>query len=182
MNFIKELRWEPTIGDPTPMGWFTVFAYAVAAVLAARVWRIKRESMWLWVAIGMTGLCINKQLDLQSLFTAIGRVAAWHEGWFEQRRAFQKWFVLGALGISGVTGALVLWRFHKFWISHKLLFAGGLFLMTFILVRAISFHHVDVFLNSSVGGLRMNWVLELGGILLVGGAAVRDIRPSGKRA
>ena len=45
MNFLKEIRWEPTIGDPTFMGWFTVAAYAVAALLAARVWLRKREKI-----------------------------------------------------------------------------------------------------------------------------------------
>jgi hypothetical protein len=83
MNFLKEIRWEPTIGDPTFMGWFTVAAYAVAALLAARVWLRKREKIWLLVTIGMAGLCVNKQLDLQSLITAIGRVIAWHEGWLQ---------------------------------------------------------------------------------------------------
>jgi hypothetical protein len=47
-------------------------------------------------------------------------------------------------------------------------------LLTFIVVRAISFHHVDVFLKSGIAGLRMNWLLELGGISLVGGAAFLD--------
>lgn len=182
MNFIREINWRPTIGDPSFMGWFTVFAYAVAAVLAARVWQRDREKIWLWVTIGMTALCINKQLDLQSLLTAIGRVLAWHEGWFEQRREFQKWFILGALAIAGLIGTGVLWRFHAFWLKHKLLFAGGLFLLTFIAVRAVSFHHVDVFLNSSLVGMRMNCVLELTGISLVGLATVREPSLSRKRS
>lgn len=174
MNFLKEIRWEPTIGDPTFMGWFTVAAYAVATILAARVWILKREKVWLLVALGMAALCVNKQLDLQSLLTAVGRVIAWHEGWFEQRRAYQKWIVLGLLVVSGILGAWSVWRFNAFWRSHRLLAAGGFFLMTFIAVRAVSFHHVDVFLNSAVGGMRMNWILELGGISLTGLAAVRE--------
>ncbi|MEO5914354.1 MAG: hypothetical protein ABIS50_08990 [Luteolibacter sp.] len=174
MNFLKELRWEPTIGDPTFMGWFTVAAYAVAALFAARVWMRGREKLWLFVAIGMAALCVNKQLDLQSLFTAIGRVVAWHGGWFEQRRSYQKWIVLGMLAVSALLCAGFVWRFHAFWLGHKLLSAGVMFLLTFIVVRAVSFHHVDVFLNSDIAGMRMNWLLELGGIFLVGLAAVRE--------
>ena len=179
MNFLKEIRWEPTIGDPTFMGWFTVASYAVAALLAARVWLRKREKIWLLVTIGMAGLCVNKQLDLQSLITAIGRVIAWHEGWFEQRRAYQKWIVLGVMLFFAVVGAWSVWRFNAFWRSHLLLAAGGLFLVTFIAVRAISFHHVDVFLNSGLGGMRVNWILELSGIFLVGLAAVREAAGKG---
>ncbi|MES2660872.1 MAG: isopropylmalate isomerase [Verrucomicrobiota bacterium] len=174
MNFLKELRWEPTIGDPSFMGWFTVAAYAVAALLAGRVWLLSREKIWLFVAIGMVVLCVNKQLDLQSLVTAVGRVIAWHGGWFEDRRSYQKWIVLGILAVSAVLGAAFIWRFHPFWLRHKLLSAGVVFLLTFIVVRAVSFHHFDVFLNSDVSGVRMNWVLELSGIFLVALAAVRE--------
>lgn len=80
MNLLHEIQWRPTIGDPTFMGWFTVAMYAVAMVLAARVWWIKKKRAWLFVAIVMAGLCVNKQFDLQSLFTDIGRVIAWHQG------------------------------------------------------------------------------------------------------
>ena len=140
MDFISELQWRPTIGDPTFMGWFTVAAYAVGGGLAA--WtggrkvdgdgKSQRRSrrVWLAVAVLMMCLCINKQLDLQSLFTDLGRVIAHHQGWYEQRRGFQKWFVLGVLFGSGAFACWFIWRFHAFWRSHKLLTAGLLFLLT----------------------------------------------------
>lgn len=176
MDLFREVRWRPEIGDPSFMGWFTVAAYAVAAVLALRAWKLRRESVWLFVSLGMAVLCVNKQLDLQSLFTAIGRVVAWHGGWFEQRRDYQKWIVLGVIVAAGAAGVWSAWRYQAFWRKHLLLTAGGLFLATFIVVRAVSFHHVDVFLNSAVGGMRMNWLLELGGIFLIGLAAVLEGR------
>jgi hypothetical protein len=107
------LRWRPAIGDPSFMGWFTVAAYAVGAVLAARASRAeacgdgelqgRRSRLWLAVAVAMACLCVNKQLDLQSLFTDIGRAVARHQGWYEQRRSFQKWFVLGVLVGAGLS-------------------------------------------------------------------------------
>ncbi len=178
MNVLGKIRWHPEIGDHSFMGWFTVVAYGVAALIAVRVWWKRREGIWLLVALGMAGLCLNKQLDLQSLVTEIGRNIAHHGGWYEHRRDFQKWFVLGALAIAGVVGLLSFWRFHRFWLRHKLLLAGGLFLVTFIVVRAISFHHLEVFLGSRVGGVKMNWALELGGIFLIGLACVMEMRPS----
>lgn len=178
MNFVNDLHWRPTIGDPTFMGWFTVFAYAVGAILAARVWFVTRERIWLAVALGMAALCVNKQLDLQSLFTDIGRVAAYHEGWYEQRREFQKWFVVAAIVGAALFSGLFIWRFNGFWLRHKLLTAGVLFLLTFIIVRAISFHHVDLLLKVKLAGVKMNWALELGGIFLVSLAAVRT--PAGR--
>lgn len=174
MQILREFRWKPEIGDPTLMGWFTVVAYAIAALLAMRVWYRQRDHLWILVALLMSALCVNKQLDLQSLFTDIGRVASHHLGWYEQRRAFQKWFVLGVLGTAGVFGVWFVWHHHAFWTRHKLLSAGLLFLLTFIMVRMISFHHFDVFLKSAHLGVRMNWVLELGGISMICLAVLRE--------
>ncbi len=177
MDLLLKIKWRPEIGDPTFMGWFTVVAYAVAALLAWRAWSAGRQRVWLAVAVGMVLLCLNKQFDLQSLFTDIGREFARYGGWYEDRRKVQKVFVIAVLAGAGLSGAWFLWRFRAFLAGHKLLATGMFLLLTFIVVRAISFHHVDVFLKSGVAGVRMNWVLELGGILIVAVAALRDGRP-----
>ena len=78
MDFIQNIRWRPGIGDPSFMGWLTVAAYAGAAFtawIAAR--RTSRapgtvggsRGTWILVTILMVLLCLNKQLDLQSLAT-----------------------------------------------------------------------------------------------------------------
>jgi hypothetical protein len=41
---------------------------------------------------------------------------------------------------------------------------GVAFVLVYVLTRASSFHHVDVFLASTAMGLRWNWILELSGI------------------
>jgi hypothetical protein len=184
MDFISEISWRPTIGDPSFMGWFTVAAYGVGAVLAGLAgWKkggsdskIHAREKWLWLAVAavMAVLCVNKQLDLQSLLTDIGRVIFRHEGWYERRREFQKSFVVGVIVGAGFFGCWFIWRFRPFWTGHKLLTGGMLFLLTFIVVRAISFHHFDMFIHSEVQGVRMNWAFELTGILLISVAAVRE--------
>lgn len=187
MGFLSELQWRPTIGDPTFMGWFTVAAYAVVgglAVLTAiaywdsytdRVVHLRASKLWLSVAAMMAILCINKQLDLQSLVTDIGRIVARHQGWYEQRRAVQELFVLGVIFSSAGLSGWIIWRYRTFCRQHKLLFAGLSLLLTFIVVRAISFHHVEEMLDSRVLGLKMNWALELSAIFLVGLAARREL-------
>jgi hypothetical protein len=182
MDLLLKIKWRPEIGDPSFMGWFTVFAYAAAALLAWRVGMIRRDRVWQGVALLLAALCVNKQFDLQSLFTAIGREISHQGGWYERRREFQKVFVLGVVAGAGVFGLWFLWRFREFLAGHKLLAAGLLFLLTFIVVRAISFHHFDLFLKSRIAGVKMNWVLELGGIGLVAIAALRERRaPEGRR-
>ena len=186
-SLLSNIRWRPGIGDPTFMGWFTVFGYACAVVLALVAnqsdpsgenihQRRLRKRLWLAVAFVMTCLCINKQLDLQTLFTDIGRVLAKDEGWYEGRQRVQKLFIVLVLVGALAFGGWLMWRFQAFWRQHKLLLAGLLFLLSFVAVRAVSFHHVDAFLGHRVFGFKMNWALELTGIGLVCAAAVMQWR------
>jgi hypothetical protein len=174
-------RWRPGIGDPTFIGWFTVIAYFGAAYLC---WRASRAGLqgqkvrWFWngLAILLILLGINKQLDLQTELTFIGRDFAKATGWYDDRRVVQVIFVF-LIGIAGMLATAAL-----FWIYRAELkrlggaLAGVGFLITFIVIRAASFHHVDRFLLSTIGGMRMNWIFELGGIAAIASPAWRAIK------
>ena len=108
MDFIQQIRWRPEIGDPIPHGLAdggrlrgsppSPPGSPRAGPAAPPGLAGGSRGMWLLVTLLMALLCLNKQLDLQSLFTDIGRVISWKQGWYEERREFQKWFVLGVLG------------------------------------------------------------------------------------
>lgn len=177
MDLLLKIRWRPVIGDPSPMGWFTVAAYAFAAFLAWRVWsqNHQRNRAWFGVAALMAFLCLNKQMDLQSLVTDIGREISRLFDQYENRRVYQKIFIFAVLAIVALFGPLFAWKYRRFVAAHKLLTAGLAFLLTFIVIRAISMHHVDAFLKTSrAGGVKMNWIFELTGIGLVALAAWRE--------
>jgi hypothetical protein len=186
--------WGPAIGDPTFMGWFTVFAYGLAALLcwcAATRHRgsssrgreeapplsrpgVPASDARLW--IGLSGflvlLGINKQLDLQSWFTEVGRTLARSEGWYEHRQTVQTFFVI-ALAAGGLAALLTLaWITRRTWRTTGLAVAGTGFVMTFVVIRAASFYHVDALLGWEVLGIRLSWVLEIGGIACVAVAAL----------
>lgn len=181
-----EGRWRPGIGDPTVMGWVTVAAYLAAAFLCARVARAialpppgyprrgerRQRAFWWLLAAALLVLGVNKQLDLQSALTALGRWAAHAQGWYGARRKVQLVFVLG-VGYAGLLvmlgGVWLLWRASRWaWLAH----AGFMFVVAFVVMRAASFHHVDQFLGWRVGGLRANVLLELGGLCWVSVAAL----------
>ena len=181
-------RWHPGIGDPTPMGWATVAAYFGAAVLcgvfAYCAWsgRIPRwrthVAFWGGLALGMVLLGINKQLDLQSLFTQIGRDMAKRQDWYAERHEYQRQFIVGLLiaGLATLVAAAIL--LAGTWRRTGLALFGLVFLIVFILIRAASFHHVDHLLGVRFAGMKMNWILELGGILCIGLAAGLNLRSS----
>jgi len=176
--FTEGDRWRPGIGDPTFIGWFTVFAYVGAAYLC---WRAASNGLtsqkvrlfWIVLAGTLLALGINKQLDLQTELTFLGKDFAKATGWYEHRRPVQFVFIT-LIGLGGVAGTIGLFRYFRNELPRLWMALAGIgFLACFIVVRAASFHHVDQFLNFSPGGVRMNWILELGGIAAIAWPAWR---------
>jgi len=170
-------HWDPSIGDPTPVGWITVVAYFLAAgllvyqvAISQRLYGspLRGHLVILVVAFGLvTFLGINKQLDLQSWFTDVGRDISKDQGWYEGRRPVQIAFVLllAVISISMLVGAFVFLR--KSIGSHLLMIIGLTLLCGFVVARATSFHWMDSLIGSETAGIEVNWILELGGIFLV---------------
>lgn len=184
-------RWRPGIGDPTVMGWVTVFGYFATAFLCWRAGRTGLQPpkvMWFWTGLAalLVFLGINKQLDLQTAFTFMAKDFAKATGWYENRRIVQGIFVviIALGGFVASAGLFWMYRHHlsRLWPA----LAGLAFLGCFVVIRAASFHHIDQFLKSGLGGIRMNWILELGGIAAIAWPAWRasKVRPSefGRRA
>ena len=175
--------WSPGIGDPTAMGWFTVLAYGLAGLIAALVaihggfptaTRRRERVFWALLSFALFALAVNKQLDLQSLATAIGRCIAQAQGWYAQRRAFQAEVILGLL-VAMVVFSALLWILMRGTLRRTgLALLGFAFVLGFVAVRAVGFHHVDAILNLRVNDVRMNWVLELIGpaLILLSGLAL----------
>lgn len=187
-------RWAPGIGDPSVMGWVTVVAYFAAAYFASAAARTSRygarclagvapqeaanqrqlTKLWVLATVVMVVLGINKQLDLQTWFTETMRDAALAQGWYEQRRDYQAAFI-GAIALTGALGTLAL-AYQLRRVVRRV--AGAVLglgvIVSFVVVRAASFHHVDVLLGT--GSVRLNWVFELTGIALVGWSARRSVR------
>ena len=172
--------------DATPIAWFIVAAYfvgAAMALVAARSAVQRRERLfWIGCSLLLTLLGLNKQLDLQSLITNVGRELAHEEGWFEQRRFVQAAFILAFGG-----GALVAIVGLFAWLRRsagtvKLAAIGIVLLFAFVVIRAASFHHMDGWVTTNVGGLRTGWWLELAGIVTIGLSALAYSRGNRARA
>jgi hypothetical protein len=171
--------WSPGIGDPTVAGWTTVVLYVAAAWSCYRVAKTigrrsgardgRNREFWLWAIFSalLAALGLNKQLDMQTALTEIGRIMARQEGWYERRAIVQKDFI-AILCASGATLAvLMLILLRRLGGFAKTAALGMCFIGLFVLVRASSFHKVDRFLGSRLVHLRMNWILEMGGIAVV---------------
>lgn len=167
-------NWSPGIGDPTLAGWLTVGLYFAAAWACHRVghdrsWALPRAETVLFrlLTLVLVVLGINKQLDLQTALTEFGRMLARDEGWYSERQLVQKAFIFG-VGLAALTiaAAATLLLRHAPAATHVTLL-GGLGLVAFVVIRASSFHHVDLLIRSSWFGVRANWAIEMGSLLLV---------------
>ena len=174
---LERISWTPGIGDPSFMGWVTVFAYFLAATLCFVVvhhrsycfarFEVRQHALWLTLGLLMAFLCINKQLDLQSLMTDLGRVLAKDQGWYARRRTAQMFFIYAVLAFACLGAVVLTLIYRRCFGSNALAILGVCILLAFIVIRASSFHHMDTLIGTQVVGVRMNWVLELSGIAMI---------------
>lgn len=159
-------------GPPRPYG------SAIASLLRVllRHWphpplAARRAALWLIFALILGALGVNKQLDLQTLLTDIARLIARYQGWYNQRQLVQVAFLF-ILASAGLVTALILYRIARGQLrDFRVALLGITLLIVFVFARAASFHHIDHLIGKELIGVRVNGLLELPGIILVGAAA-----------
>jgi hypothetical protein len=167
---LHEFNWRPGIGDPTIGGWVTVTLYFLAVIscwITARNSSLSDRKIWYAITVLFLGLGINKQLDLQSALTEMGRIVAIDEGWYARRETVQLYFIIVVALVCSwaIIAMVVAARSAPF--STWLALVGTTMVIGFVLIRAASFHHIDRFIGSTVLGFRWNWILEMAGISVV---------------
>jgi len=169
------------MGDPTPLGWTITIAYGATAWCC---WRAARRGshaggraarpaiarLWTALAAVLVLLGLNKQLDLQTMLTAVVRDAAKQQGWYADRRPVQIAAVVGALVLVVMAGALVgravRGELRRLWPAV----AGVAVLGAYAAMRTTSLHEIDAFMAR--GPLPMKWWGELLGLALIASASV----------
>lgn len=190
-HILTDTHFHLEIGDPTILGWLTVGLYLLAALLCGyTAWRAggvfpgtnhrAHRLIWAALAVVLLFLAVNKQLDLQSWLSAVGRAAVYESGWYEQRDTLQMVlilvFVAGSLGILFAAG----WLVRRAWRQYWMLLLGSVFLVRFIMVRAASFWGITLpELSRFTGGIRVNTWLELTGAGVISLAAFLNLRRAG---
>lgn len=168
--------WRPIIGDPTFLGWLTVTTYLIASISCFSISRNFRKSsttefqplhyyFWFVLAIWLLLLCINKQLDLQTFLKEIVAQVSVSNGWYEHRRQMQRVFILGILSTTVLLIIIVSYYLRTIWREIWVALLGLLLISVYILIRASSFHHIDIPLNRMP--LAYYSTLELIGILFI---------------
>ncbi|MEJ6404872.1 isopropylmalate isomerase [Yoonia sp. 2307UL14-13] len=177
--------WQIGIGDPGLMGWSIVGLYFLSGLVALLVagcarfpYDTARRERVFWVVLGLIllALGVNKQLDLQSLLTAVARCMAQLQGWYDARRIVQIGFIVILVAVM-LLMTLMFWSMLKGTLSRTWLGLFGLMIvLTFVAVRAVGFHHMDQLINMEISDLRVNWLLEMTGPVMVLCAGALNLR------
>ncbi|MEZ4592551.1 MAG: hypothetical protein R3D55_15615 [Chloroflexota bacterium] len=188
LRAISSVPFELHVGDPSVLGWLTFVFYLVAAAAclvcalqAKRIFPLENSRahavIWLGLAFFLTFLGINKQLDLQSWFTAVVKAIAWEQGWYEFGQRAQIIFLAG-FGLVGLAALLALvWLVRHYWRRYFFIFFGLLFIFRFIFVRIATFYGISLpELSQFTGGIRVNSVLELAGSIVIILTALNNLR------
>lgn len=172
-------RWPPMIGDLSFLGWFTAgsyFACAIVAFIAIITNQMGgRRPIFFWsvISLFMIFLGVTKQIDLQPLFTDVGRQIAKA---LDQRQISQIWLIVafGSTALVAFLSFAIIMRgmFRRFIFA----FIGIYFLLSFFFLKVSSIYHFDEILGFAPLGAKIYFVLELTGIYLILGTGIREIR------
>jgi hypothetical protein len=188
LRILSSVPFELHLGDPTLLGWLTVAFYlGAAAGCLATAWFARRifndgrawvhQIIWLGLAAILFFLGMNKQLDLQSWFTAVVKAVAWEQGWYAYGQRAQVLFLAG-FGLVGITAvASIGWLVMRIWRHYLFVFLGLLVILRFIVVRIGTFYAVPLpELSQFTGGFRINGALELIGAAVIALTALNNLR------
>lgn len=173
--------WRLHFGDQNVFGWTITVTYFLVSFLCLRAalysgknWQSNvgtdNRIMWFGIAFILLMLGINKQLDLQTWFTSVGREIAKERGWYYMRRKVQAVFVMIS-ALSSVLIIVVMFRRFKDMLRQNwLVFVGLVCLAAFILIRTAFFYHVDYMFRKPdiFMALNMKFICELGALIIVG--------------
>jgi hypothetical protein len=175
-------NWRPSFHDDFFLGWLITGSYIACAIIAVvfatylnQMEEKKAFHFWLLISMAMLALGINKQLDLQTLLTEVGRQLANAQDWYDLRRVVQFSFILV---LSAASIAAFLWVAIFFRDLHRrfaFAFCGLFFVLSYMIIRAATFHHIDEVIQYDLHGIKMKWVIELAGIYMIIAAGLKDI-------
>jgi hypothetical protein len=105
----------------------------------------------------------------------VGRQLANAQDWYDLRRVVQFSFILV---LSAASIAAFLWVAIFFRDLHRrfaFAFCGLFFVLSYMIIRAATFHHIDEVIQYDLHGIKMKWVIELAGIYMIIAAGLKDI-------
>jgi hypothetical protein len=126
----------------------------------------RRESaLWYGIFAVLIVLAINRLLG--DAITDLAREYAIQHGWYFQRRIVQAEFIAIVAILCWLVAITVLFLARHSPAATQIALIGIVTLIALAFVRDTSLHQIDYLIHQRIFGLRVNWILDLGGLALV---------------
>ena len=168
------------------IGYLLLGSLMLLAFRQERRWGRGIDGAWppFWIHTGVFVLALGLARALQAgdLLSALGRSAANEGGWYDSRRPLQAAVVATVGLVWVVTVGIALWRTPE---RRRRYLSVGLLVVTlaaFAAIRVVSLHQIDTVLyGTTVGGVRIATVIEIGLVVLTAAATARRVSDVGWR-
>lgn len=168
---------------PSPGSWIAAALYFWGAYSCrATSIHLKVGSLeplaWTAIAVLLALLGVSELLQLQQAITNFGRSIAFDEGWYWHRQGIQAAFTKAGFAITVLLSFGFFLSARRTSLECAVALACAVMIVGYILVRAISLHHVDVLLLKTTFGLRWSRIPEFAGniIILLSSLSRRHLR------
>ena len=152
----------------------TIGSIVFAGVYFVVAWITKRASIGfdrgervLWTAIPITLALLGFNKLFEGAVTNVGRMIAIDQGWYAHRRVFQVWLIASVLAICSIGAIVLLLAARQASLSTRLALSATIMLLALGVTRDVSLHQIDHLIGERVVGLKLNWLLDVGGLGLV---------------
>lgn len=187
---VRDGRWYWGLGDPDAGAVVVTGLYLLTSILCLLAAKCLRQrglqthenrarseaTFWLILAGILLLLGINKQADLQSLLTLYGRELVKQAGLYEMHRRLQVVFIAGVAVFACLGAGISIWLVRRWSWECRLASLGLAMQAAFVVIRAISFHHIDRMLGLRMADLKINLMMESIGLVVILLAAVGRLR------
>jgi hypothetical protein len=123
------------------------------------------SALWHGIFAVLIVLAVNKLFE--GAITDLARVYAMRHGWYYQRRIMQAEFIAIVAMSCCLVASAVLFLARQSPAATQIALIGIVMLIALALVRDTSLHQIDYLINQRKFGLKVSWILDLGGLGLV---------------
>ena len=116
---------------------------------------------------GLIFLGIDHVVGISSSLTDLGRGISKLQGWYEERKLFQRSMISGLYSLIAALLIKTTSASGKKTLGLRLALLGTSFLITLYVVRSLSFHYIDVLLEHAINDVHVFYLAELLGISCV---------------
>ena len=152
----------------------TIGSIVFASVYFVVAWTTKGASIGfdhrervLWTAIPIMLALLGFNKLFEGAVTNVGRMIAIDQGWYVHRRMFQVWLIASVLAICSIGAIVLLLAARQVSLSTRLALSATIMLLALGVTRDVSLHQIDQLIGERVVGLKLNWLLDVGGLGLV---------------